>query len=85
LRVETLISRYPNLSEGELAEIISLFPSLPILDRAIMTADNNLSGKLAAFEQDHHKAFKAPLSSLILFMAVPVVVAIFVAAFMLLN
>lgn len=76
LRVETLLSRYPNLREQELAELIDLFPFLPMLDLSLMTADVQLSEKLAAFQRDHDKQLKAPVSSLILFLAFPALVVI---------
>ena len=73
LRVEALLDRYPNLMEQELAELINLFPTIGILDHALMTADDRLSGKLAAFDRDHGKKLRTPLSSLIAFLAVPVI------------
>ena len=75
LRVEALLDRYPNLSEQELAELINLFPTVGILDHALMTADTNLSAKLTAFDRDHGKEIRTPISSLIAFLAVPVIFA----------
>ena len=83
LRVEALLGRYPNLSEQELAELINLFPTLRILDHGLMTADSQLSGKLVVFEREQRKKLKAPLSSLIIFLFVPVTFAIVTLAFML--
>ena len=76
LRVEALLGRYPNLSEQELAELINLFPTLNILDHGLITADDALSGNLVAFQRDHGKKLKPSVSSLILFLAVPVTFAI---------
>jgi hypothetical protein len=75
LRVETLLDRYPNLSEPELAEMINLFPSLSILDHALMTSDSGLSGKLSEFERDHGKKLKSPFTSLIAFLVIPLTFA----------
>ncbi|TMJ20852.1 MAG: hypothetical protein E6G94_00285 [Alphaproteobacteria bacterium] len=83
LRAEALLGRYPNLSEQELAELINLFPTLSILDRALMTADSSLSGKLDAFDGDHGRKLKAPLSSLLVFLAVPVTFALVTFLFLL--
>lgn len=74
--METLLSRYPDLREQELAELIELFPFLPMLDLSLMTADDQLSEKLAEFQRDHGKQLKAPVSSLILFLAFPALVVI---------
>ncbi len=76
LRVETLLSRYPDLREQELAELIDLFPFLPMLDLGLMTADDQLSEKLAEFQRDHGKKLKAPISGLMLFLAFPAMVVI---------
>jgi hypothetical protein len=75
LRVEALLARYPNLGEQELAELIDLLPTLSILDQGLMTADTDLSEKLVEFSRDHGKALKSRLSSLILFLAVPIAFA----------
>ena len=76
LRMEALLARYPNLCEQELAEMIDLFPTLRILDHGLITADRFLSGKLAAFERDHARELRAPLSSLVAFLAIPLAFAI---------
>ena len=77
LRVEALLDRYPDISDREVAELVSLFPSLPILDLGLMTADDRLSEKLIAFHRDHGSKLKTPLSSLIMFLTFPAIVAIF--------
>jgi hypothetical protein len=53
LRAESLLSRYPNLSEPELAELINLFPHLNMVARGLITADDNLGGKVEHFYRDH--------------------------------
>jgi hypothetical protein len=83
LRVEALLGRYPNLSEQELAELINLFPTLSILDQGLLTADDELSGKLSDFQTDHGRKLRSPLSALIAFLAVPVTFAIFTLWFVL--
>ena len=76
LKAEALIGRYPNLSEQELASLIDIFPYLPILDVGLMTADDRLSEKLAAFHRDHGSKLRAPVSSLMWFLAFPTIAAI---------
>jgi len=53
LRVEALLGRYPRLDGPELEELLRDFRSLPMLDLALMSADDRLAGKLAAFHRDH--------------------------------
>jgi hypothetical protein len=78
IKAEALLSRYPNLSEQELATLINIFPHLRILDVGLMTADDQLSENLAAFRRDHGNKLKTPASSLIAlaFLAVPAIVAL---------
>src|SRR3546814_20491361 len=64
VRAEALLSRYPDLSEPELASLIHTFPYLPILDVGLMTADDRLSEKLEAFHRNHGHKLRAPASSL---------------------
>ena len=75
VRAEALLKRYANLSEEELATLINLFPYIRILDLGLMTADERLAGKLDAFHRDHGKKLRTPISSLIVFLAVPAILA----------
>ncbi len=50
---EALLVRYPDISEKELAKLISLLPLIPMLDKALIIADNRLSPKLADLYRDH--------------------------------
>ena len=73
---ERLLSRYPNLSEQELASLIHTFTHLPVLDLGIMAEDEELGDKLAAFNRDHGRELSAPVSGLMWAMAVPAAIAI---------
>jgi hypothetical protein len=53
LRAEELLSRYPNLKEEELAELINLFPHLNMIARGLMAADERLGAKVEAFYTEH--------------------------------
>ena len=53
LRVEDLLSRYPNLSEQELAELINLFPHVNMVARGLMAADDRMGSKVETFYRDH--------------------------------
>ena len=53
LRAEDLLSRYPNLSEQELAELINLFPHVNRVARGLMAADDRMGDKVEHFYRDH--------------------------------
>lgn len=73
---ESLLIRHPNLSEQELARLIDILPRLPILDMGLMTADDRLSEKLAAFHRHHGDKLRAPTAALMWFLAFPIIAAI---------
>lgn len=58
--VRTLITRYPNLSEIELARLINLYRRLSALDMALMLSDQKLSPNLDRFSADHRSKIKTP-------------------------
>ena len=70
-RAELLLSRYPNLSEVELAELINLMHRLPVLDLGLMTANDRLSDQLDAFHRDHGDKLGPSLISMAFFLTVP--------------
>lgn len=76
VQIEALLLRYPDLSEDELAILIDLFPYIKILDLGLMTADERLAGKLEAFRKDHGHKMRTPISSLVVFLAVPTVMLV---------
>ena len=53
LKVKGLLSRYPNLSEDELATVIELYPHVPLVDVALLTFDDELSDKFHDFHREH--------------------------------
>ncbi len=69
--VERLLLRYPQLAADELQTLITLFPTLPMIDMALMTADARLDEPLAAFHRDHGHIFNAPVKTLILMLTIP--------------
>ncbi len=80
-RAESLLHRYPNLSEVELAELINLMPRVPLLDFGLMTADPVMSSRLDAFHRDHgHKVRPTPASIAALLM-IPAILGIAAAIF----
>lgn len=75
IRVQSLLERYPDLDEEELATLIELFPYVPTIDVGVMAANDRLSEKFAAFHRDHGGGFAAPVKPLLAALAVPGVVA----------
>lgn len=73
-RAEALLARYPNLSEVELAELINLMPSVPILDFGLMTSDPAMSSRLDAFYREHGRKIRTPFTALALFLLLPLAV-----------
>lgn len=55
--VEAMLARYPRLTTDENARLLALLPSIPLLDTAIIMADEHLSKKLDAFYLAHRDAF----------------------------
>ncbi|MBA2919478.1 hypothetical protein GON01_10490 [Sphingomonas sp. MAH-20] len=60
LKVEQLLTRYPDISEKELAFLVGSFPYLPPVDLSLMLADNRLAEKLESFHRDHGHMLVAP-------------------------
>lgn len=61
LDVEMLLARYPRLDEQGLAHLIETFPSLPLIDKAVIIADEQLSERVAALYRDHRRELEAPI------------------------
>ena len=55
-----LISRYPNLSETELARLINLYRGLSALDMALILSDERLAPSLDRFSTDHQSRIRTP-------------------------
>lgn len=51
--VTSLLTRYPNLSEAQLARLINLYQDLPLLDSALLQTDRAIARGLGAFVADH--------------------------------
>jgi|SRR6476659_7356482 len=57
-RVSQLLSRYPGVTEGEVAEIVTFLRTGRHLDVGLLTADASIRPNLDAFMQDHKAAFR---------------------------
>ena len=75
LDVEMLLARYPRLDAQELAHLIETFPALPLIDKAVITADEQLSERLAAFYRDHRRDLEAPIAFLFVSLILPIIAA----------
>lgn len=72
---ERLLARYPRLDEQELSRLLEIFPALSLIDRAVISADTQLSEKLADFHRDHRRELEAPNSFLLLLLLLLIVAA----------
>ncbi len=59
-QVQVLISRYPNLSETELARLINLYRGFSALDTALMLSDEAFAPRLDRFTTDHRSSIRPP-------------------------
>ncbi|MBB5707016.1 hypothetical protein [Sphingopyxis panaciterrulae] len=73
---ERLLARYPRLDEADLARLVETFPAVPLIDKAVMSADAHLSDKLAAFCHDHGSRLNTPVAALSLSLLLPLVGAL---------
>jgi len=55
-----LISRYPALSEMELARLINLYRGFSALDMALALSDEELAPRLDRFSTDHRSRVRKP-------------------------
>ena len=70
-KVERSLDRYPDLGEQELAALARQFRSLSLVDKAVITADERLSRKLALFYRDHQSDLQAPVAGFVLYIFLP--------------
>ena len=75
LKIGRLLSRYPDLSEPELANLTEAFRYLSIRDHVLLAADDRLLEKLEAFHRDRASERKSPLDSLALVVLVAILAA----------
>ena len=78
LRAEDLLSRYPNLSEQELAELINLFPHVNMVARGLMAADDRMGAKVEHFYRDHGDKLDGGLGGRAALLAFAAFVAVFI-------
>ena len=55
-----LLSRYPNLSETELARMINLYRGISALDAALMLSDPAIAPTLDRFTSEHRSKVRPP-------------------------
>jgi hypothetical protein len=59
-RAVDLLGRYPDLSKDELDQLISLFPQLSPVEMAMMISNEEIAGKLDAFNRAHPRVGRTP-------------------------
>ena len=70
-----LLRRYPNLDLTELDRLLEIFPRLPILETALMTAEEDLRAKMHAFQREHRRQVRGPAWQGLVLLAIPAVMA----------
>ena len=71
-----LLRRYPNLELSELQRLLHIFPRLPILETALMTAEEDLRVKLDAFRRDHRHRVRGSAWQGVVLLAIPAAIAV---------
>ena len=66
-----LLRRYPNLEQPELERLLQVFPRLPLLETALMTAEEDLRTKLDRFRREHGRRVRGPAWHGLLLLAIP--------------
>ena len=77
LRVEALLRNYTRLEQGEIDELIFLFPQLSLIEQCLLTTDDLVALNLAEFQQIHGKKIKDDTSGIWHLIALVIVVALF--------
>ena len=70
-----LLRRYPDLESTELDRLLEIFPRLPILETALMTAEEDLRAKLHAFQRGHRRQVGGPAWQGLVLLAIPALMA----------
>jgi hypothetical protein len=64
-RIAKLLSHYPEVNDGDTAQIISFLKKGPHLDVGMLTGDESLKPKLQAFMSEHKQHFRLKISEVI--------------------
>ena len=68
-----LLGRYPDLSKEELDQLISLYPQLSPVEMAMMISNEEIAGKLDAFNRAHPRVRRTPFGHYAVFVGIFVV------------
>lgn len=80
----SLIRRYPNLSEIDLARLINVFRHLSALDTALVLSDEELAPAVEQFASDHRSKMRKPFrqyAALVGYAVVGMIVLVWTIAF----
>ena len=75
-RVKHLLEQYPNTSRDENAEILAVLSDGPLLDIGSLKGDETVRYKIAAFEDEHRKAFRTTPMQIAVLLVVFVIAAL---------
>jgi hypothetical protein len=65
-----LLGRYPDLSKEELDQLISLYPQLSPVELAMMISNEEIAGKLDAFNRAHPRVGRSPFGHYAVFVGI---------------
>ena len=74
--VERSLDRYPGLDEQELAALVRDFRRLSLIDKAVLTAHERLSGKLPLIYHDHRAHLGVSVLEVVILICLPASIAI---------
>lgn len=75
MRLQTLLDRYPDLRQQELAELGELASKLTLMEEAILSGSEHRSKTLHQFRRDHAEGQRMPAAELIAFLSLPTLFA----------
>lgn len=75
-RMRALFTRYPDITNDERREITDYFKTGPLLEIGLLKGDETIRYKIAAFEQEEHKALAASPMQLVVLLLIFVVAAV---------
>ncbi|MGP1354389.1 MAG: hypothetical protein ACTS1Z_13795 [Parasphingopyxis sp.] len=55
IRIAELLTRYPQLDDGEMRELIQFYRTAPAIDTALLTCDESIGVQITAFQREFRR------------------------------